>query len=168
MTGMPCGGRSRRSIGARSADGSSRLATAASSVPIQSTFPQAGRVVSTPYLAGRLCNKLQLGPLVLLGKIVSLHGGGKSTLRAQRQLFQREHLCGLINAAQQLLPALKRGALTANQSEDHGFVTGNEAERLKATRAPIVVLQQKAVNSRLMEEPLGERVTASLRTPVPA
>ena len=65
----------------------------------QCPFPCADVVSSsTPHLAGRLDHQFQLRPLIGLGKIVALHGGGKAALRAQRQLLEWEHLCGLLDA----------------------------------------------------------------------
>jgi hypothetical protein len=79
-------GRSSRSIAARVEGGEVR-ASVASSILITDSSTRVLASPSTPYLASCLDDQLQFCPLIGLGKVVALHGGGEAALWAQCQLL---------------------------------------------------------------------------------
>src|SRR5215469_79329 len=127
---------------------------------------RAGR--SAPDFARYLRHKLKLRPLIVFGDEVSFHRGSKAALRADCKLLQWNDFGGLVDAAEEILFTLKRGALGAYQPEDDGFPLGNKAQRLKAAGAVVVVFKQEAIDFELVEEALGDGVVASFRVPVAA
>lgn len=60
-------------------------------------------------MTGRVCDELELGPLLVFGKHVAFHGGGKSALRTNGELIERQKGGGIVNPAEELLLAFGVG-----------------------------------------------------------
>ena len=56
-------------------------------------------------------DELKFGPLLIFGEQIAFHCGGKSALRADRQLIERNKPCRFVDAADEVFLALDLGAL---------------------------------------------------------
>jgi hypothetical protein len=59
--------------------------------------------MSTPNLASNIDNELELGPLFVFCKKVSIHGGGESALGTHSELRQRDKAGGLVDTSKEIL-----------------------------------------------------------------
>src|SRR5713226_3295088 len=97
-------------------------------------------------------HELELALLLFLTDPVALHGGSEATLRAQRQSLERDVPRRLLDPLLQLALGLELWLLGRDEAEDGESVFRQVRERLEASRAPVVVLEQKPVEESLLED----------------
>src|SRR5437660_5962880 len=117
---------------------------------------------SAPHRPGHAGHQQQLLQLLLPRDVVPLHRRGEAALGAERQPVQRHVPRGLIHARLQLVLRLHARLLGRDQAQHDRAVLGHVAERAEPTRALVVVLQQEALEQRLLEDP-GDRLIVALR-----
>src|ERR1019366_5198022 len=100
---------------------------------------------SAPDFVGRLLDETQFGDLVVECDAVALDCRGKSALRRQAKLIERNEPAGLVNAPFELVLCLEGAALGGDQSEDHHFSLGHAAQWFEATGPHVVVLEEETV-----------------------
>ena len=114
---------------------------------------------------GGLDDQPQLGELLVEGERVALDGGGEAALRGEAELVERDVLRGLVDPALEGVLVLERAALGGDQAEHDLLALRHEPQRLEATGALVVVLQEEAVDGELGEQRLGDEVVAALGRP---
>src|SRR5271155_4873737 len=95
----------------------------------------------TPNLVGGFGHEAQLRLLILGAEEITADGAGKSALGAERKLFVRDEFRRFINPPPDRVLAFAYRRLGAHQPEDSELILGQEAQRLEAARARIVVLE---------------------------
>src|SRR5258708_28943981 len=124
------------------------------------TGPGRSRVAPhRPYDAG---HQPQLLGLLLRRDAVALHRRREAALRAQREAVQRQVPRRLLDARAHLVVGLQPRLLGRHQAQHHGAVLRHVAQRLEPAGARVVVLQQEALEQRLLEDP-GDRLRGPLR-----
>src|SRR5271168_1941282 len=108
-----------------------------------------------PNEARRLHHEFELAPLNILVDWVAGELRREAALRAQRELFERYVLRGLIDSAAEPIDGLHVGDFRTHQPEHHDLAAGYEPQRRKTARAGIVVLEQKTLMIKIGKEPLG-------------
>src|SRR5262245_26827522 len=73
---------------------------------------------------------------------VALPGGREPALRAERELLARKEPRRLVDAGQQLVRRLERGAFRRDEAEADDLVVGDVAQRLERPGAVVVVLEK--------------------------
>src|SRR3546814_12772548 len=81
-----------------------------------------------PHLLRHLDAARELFPLVVLGELIAVGGGGEAALVAEGTLLQRHVARGLVDALSQIVPAFHRRPLGAYEAE-HPALTLRHAER---------------------------------------
>lgn len=128
------------------------------------------RQVLAPDLLGDLGLEPDLGPLLLLGQVVALHGGAEAALVREAQLVQAAGavLCGLVQPADDGLLVVQLWLLGAQHAEDDDLVLGQVAQRGEVAGAGVVVLEEVDVDVELLEQRLGDGLVPALREPLRA
>src|ERR1700733_11614340 len=88
-----------------------------------------------PDLLGDLDDEAKLVPLLLLGEVVALAGGGEAALRGQAELVDVRVLGGLLDPALDEVLGLKLAALAGDDAEHDPLALGQVAQRLEAAGA---------------------------------
>src|SRR5580704_567555 len=114
-----------------------------------------------PDLLGGLDDEAELGHLLVVGQRVALGGRGEAALAGQADLVQRHVLGGFVDAALEVVLGLQLRALGGDQAEDDHLAGRDEAQRLEAAGALVVVLQEEAVHVQLGEQGLGHEVVTT-------
>src|SRR5215475_5411647 len=92
------------------------------------------RASCAPHQPGRLCDTIQLRPLIVGRYAVAGHRRREPALRTEREPLQRNHPRGFLDARAELGHGLDARLLRRDQSEHHDPVLGDGAERLEAAR----------------------------------
>src|SRR3954453_11242691 len=96
-----------------------------------------------PHLARGLDEERELGPLLGLGQRVALDRRGEAALAREAELLDVNVAAGLLDAALEVVLALEVAALGRHHAEDDEFAGRHEAQRLEASRARVVVLEEE-------------------------
>src|SRR6266705_912024 len=148
----------------------SRYAASAASTRLTSTLMttlgnHAAALASAPDVLGGLDDAAELGDLLVVGEQVPLDRGGEPALRREAELLQRHEFARLLDAPLQLVLGLELAALGGDQAEHDQLALGDEAQRLEAAGAGVVVFEEEPVDRQLVEQRLGDEVVAALRRP---
>src|SRR3546814_20706503 len=79
-----------------------------------------------PHLLRHLDAARELFPLVVLGELIAVGGGGEAALVAEGALLQRHVARGLVDALSQIVPAFHRRPLGAHEAEHHALTLRHE------------------------------------------
>src|SRR3546814_13164226 len=90
-----------------------------------------------PHLLRHLDAARELFPLVVLGELIAVGGGGEAALVAEGALLQRHVARGLVDALSQIVPAFHRRPLGAHEAE-HNALTLRHEEQRRAVAGPLV------------------------------
>src|SRR5271168_3928123 len=93
-----------------------------------------------PDFAGGLDDEAELSHLLVVSQRVALGGRGEAALAGQADLVQRHVLGGFVDAALEVVLGLQLGTLGGDQAEDDHLAGRDEAQRLEAAGALVVVL----------------------------
>src|SRR3954468_15827588 len=121
--------------------------------------------IGAPHLPRRFDYQLELALLVVLGEQVADNVGREATLRADRELVERDEARGFVDPPLDLVDLFELRDLRADQAEHHDPALGDEAQRLKTARTRAVVFQQETIERQLVEHTLGNRVVGTLAVP---
>ncbi len=101
-----------------------------------------------PDLARRLDDEAQLRGLLLHAQVVAVDGRREPALRREAELVDVGEPRGLLDPSLELVLALELAALGGHETEHDELARRQEAQRLEAARALVVVLQEEAVDLR--------------------
>src|SRR5712692_3631505 len=105
-----------------------------------------------PDRSGDASHQLELAFLLFVTDPVALHGRCEPALRAQRQPLEWDIARRLLDPLLQLGLGLELWLLGRDEAEDGESVFRQVRERLEASRALVVVLEQKPVEESLLED----------------
>ena len=97
--------------------------------------------------------------------VVALDRRGEAALRREAELLDVDELRRLVDPPLQLVLRLELAELGGDEAEHDGLALRQEAQRLEAARALVVLLQEEAVDLELVEERLGDEVVAAFGDP---
>lgn len=131
-------------------------------------IPPSFREIIAPDLLGDLNVQLNLGPLLLLGQIITFLCRAESTLVAQAELIETlgAVLGSLLQPSNNLLLIIQFGLLAVHHTKDNNLVLGKMSKRAEVTGSGIIILEEVDVNIQLLEENLGDGLVATLGEPL--
>ena len=122
-----------------------------------------------PHGARRVDDEPQLRPLLVLGDHIAFHHRSEAALRREREVLERNVLRRLFDApGDRVGLSSSCGSFARDQAQHDGLAFGDEAQRLEAARAFVVVLEQETVDVERVEQLLGDRVVAAFGIPLAA
>lgn len=126
------------------------------------------RKVITPDLLGDVNLEANLGPLLLLGKLVALSSGRETALVAQAQLVKATGALGsgFVQTLDDLVLVVKSVLLGGHETKNDNLVLGKVAERSKVTGTGVIVLEEVSVDVEVLEENLGHRLVTTRGEPL--
>src|SRR5438105_9645227 len=104
---------------------------------------------------------LELAPLIVGRDAVAFHRRGEAALRAQRQPLDRHVLGGGLEAPAELVHGLESRFLRGHQPQHDLAVGRHRTQPLEVAGALVVVLEQKPLESALLEHALDRLVAAA-------
>lgn len=126
--------------------------------------------VLTPQLLGNLNLEADLGPLLLHGEVVALHGAAETALVRQAELVESLGAVrrGLFDTADNLLLVIQLGRLAAHDTQHHHLALGQMPQRAEIAGPRIVILEEIHIDIELLEKRLGHGLVAALGEPLAA
>ncbi len=107
----------------------------------------------------------ELTLLVLWGDAIANDRCGEAALRAQSEAFERHKPAGFVDPRDQVLGPFPSWCLGRDQSQHHDLVVRDRLQRLKRSRALVIVLEQESLCANLLKNRLGYEIVAALGQP---
>ena len=103
--------------------------------------------------------------LLVFRKLVAVVRTGKTTLRAETQVFKGHILGCFVDAALDVVFGFQLTELGSHHAEHDLEAFGHEPEGGEIPRAGVIIFQKEAVDLEFIEHDLGDGLIATLRVP---
>ena len=119
-----------------------------------------------PNLPGDGGNQLEFAPLLFFGQRIAAPRGSKTALRAERKLFERQVVCGLIDLSHRSRD-FRAPCLVVIKPSTTVLALGNMTQRREVARPRTVVFKEQPIAAQLIEQLLCNRLVTAFSQPSP-